>query len=151
MLMPHQRAGEPAREQPVAAVEGVDDDDVVGEPSAISIRLGEPPLDAGLDDQPIDDDVDRVVLAAASSLMSSSSERSWPSIADLREAARRSAASSFLNSPLRPRTIGASTLMRSSVGRQHHHVDDALERLRAISRPQFGQCGTPMLAKSSRR
>ena len=35
---------------------------------------------------------------------------------------------------------------------EHHHVDDALERLARRSRvPQFGQCGTPMLANSSRR
>ena len=35
---------------------------------------------------------------------------------------------------------------------EHHQVDDPLERLAdAISWPQFGQCGTPMLANSRRR
>ena len=48
----------------------------------------------------------------------------------------RSAASSFLNSPLRPRTIGASTLMRSSCG---YSITMSMIRSSdcdAISRPQ---------------
>jgi hypothetical protein len=52
---------------------------------------------------------------------------------------------------LRPRTIGASTLMRSSCGysitMSTIRSSDWLE----ISLPQFGQCGTPMFAKSRRR
>ena len=44
-------AGQPAREQPIAAVERVDDDDVVGEVEGDVDRLGQPPLDAAADDQ----------------------------------------------------------------------------------------------------
>ncbi len=51
-----------------------------------------------------------------SSLRSSSSDRNWPSMRALVKPRPRSAASSFLNSPLRPRTIGARTLMRASCG-----------------------------------
>ena len=43
--------------------------------------------------------------------------RVCPSMRTLVKPRARSAASSFLNSPLRPRTTGASTLMRSSLGR----------------------------------
>ena len=42
----------------------VDDDDVVGQAERRLDRLGQPPLDAASHDQPIDDDVDRVVAAA---------------------------------------------------------------------------------------
>ena len=51
-----------------------------------------------------------------SSLMSSSSDRNWPSTRALVKPRARSASSSFLNSPLRPRTMGARMLMRSSCG-----------------------------------
>ena len=71
-----------------------------------------------------------VWLRRRSSLMSSSSERNWPSMRALVKPRCRSACSSFLNSPLRPRTIGASTLMRASCRVEHHQVEDALERLR---------------------
>ena len=53
-----------AREQPVALVEAVDDDDVVGQLQGGFDRLGETSLDARAHDQPIDDDLDRVVLLA---------------------------------------------------------------------------------------
>ena len=55
-------------------------------------------------------------LRRRSSLMSSSSDRNWPSIRALVKPRARSAASSFLNSPLRPRTTGARTLIRASCG-----------------------------------
>ena len=71
-----------------------------------------------------------VWLRRRSSLMSSSSERNWPSMRALVKPRWRSACSSFLNSPLRPRTTGASTLMRASVRVEHHQVEDPLERLR---------------------
>ena len=54
-------AGELAREQSIAAFERVDDDDVIGEVEGDLDRLGEPALDAGFHDQPVDHDVDRVV------------------------------------------------------------------------------------------
>ena len=63
----------------------------------------------------------------------------------------RSAASSFLNSPLRPRTTGASTLMRSSFGESITMSMIRSSDCDAISRPHRWQCGMPMFAKSSRR
>ena len=57
-----------------------------------------------------------VWLRRRSSLMSSSSARNWPSILAFVNPRVRSAASSFLNSPFRPRTIGARMLMRASCG-----------------------------------
>ena len=62
MLMPQFGHAMPPREQPIAAVERVDDDDVVGELEGEIDRIGQPALDAGLDDQAIDEHVDRVVL-----------------------------------------------------------------------------------------
>ena len=76
-----------------------------------------------------------VWLRRRSSLMSSSSDRNWPSMRALVKPRCRSACSSFLNSPLRPRTIGASTLMRASVRVEHHQVEDPLERLRGDLAP----------------
>ena len=63
----------------------------------------------------------------------------------------RSAASSFLNSPLRPRTTGASTLIRASCGYSITMSAMRSSDCDVISLSQFGQCGTPMLANSSRR
>ena len=56
-------AGQPPREQPIAAVERVDDDDVVGEIERDVDRFGQPPLDAAADDHAIDDHLDGVVAA----------------------------------------------------------------------------------------
>ena len=53
-----------AREQPVAFVEAVDDDDVVGQLQGGFHRLGEASLDPRAHDQPIDDDFNRMVLLA---------------------------------------------------------------------------------------
>ncbi len=50
-------------EQPVSLVEGVDEDHVPREMKGHLDRVGQAPLDAGLDDQAIDDDFDRVVAA----------------------------------------------------------------------------------------
>ena len=49
------------REEPIAAVERVDDDDVVGEGERGLDRIREPPFDPRADDQAIDDHFDRVV------------------------------------------------------------------------------------------
>ena len=56
-------AGQRPGEQPVALVQRVDDHDVPGEAEGDVDRVGQAPLDAGLDNQAIDDDVDRVVAA----------------------------------------------------------------------------------------
>src|SRR5690606_1857616 len=49
------------REQPIAPVERVDDDDVVGKLQRELDRLGEPPLDAALDDEAVDENVDGMI------------------------------------------------------------------------------------------
>ena len=74
-----------------------------------------------------------------SSLMSSSRERSWPSTRTFVKPRVRRAASSFLNSPLRPRTIGASTLMRSSLGDSITMSMMRSSDCEAIARPQRWQ------------
>ncbi len=86
-----------------------------------------------------------------SSRMSSSSARNSPSTRALVKPFVLSAASSFLNSPLRPRTTGASTLMRSSGGLSSTMSTMRSSDWEAISRPHRWQCGTPMFAKRSRR
>ncbi len=92
-----------------------------------------------------------VWLRRRSRAISSSRASTWPSIRARVKPRARSAASSFLNSPLRPRTIGARTLIRSSEGnawtRSRIWVSDCEE----ISLPHWGQCGVPMFAKSRRR
>ena len=80
-------AGQPPREQPVAAVERVDDDDVVGEVERDLDRLGEPAL------EPRARSGDRrrtsmVWFRRRSSAMSSSSDRNWPSMRALVKPAR---------------------------------------------------------------
>ena len=57
-------AGQLAREEPVAAVERVDDDDAVGEVERRLHRIRQALLHARAHDEPVDDDVDGVVLAA---------------------------------------------------------------------------------------
>ena len=79
-----------------------------------------------------------VWLRRRSSLMSSSSERNWPSIRALVNPRARSPASSFLNSPFRPRTSGASTLMRSSCGYSITMSTMRSSDWLVISLPQFG-------------
>src|SRR5439155_24999623 len=56
-------AGQPAREEPIAAFVGVDDDDVVGEIEGDVDRFGEPALDAAPDDDAVDHHLDRVIPA----------------------------------------------------------------------------------------
>ncbi len=86
-----------------------------------------------------------------SRVISSSRERTCPSTRTFVNPRPLSAASSFLNSPLRPRTTGASTLTRSSFGESITTSMIRSSDCEAISRPHRWQCGTPMLAKSSRR
>jgi hypothetical protein len=57
-------AREPAREEPVAAPERVDHDDVVGEVERNVERVIHAAFDARLDEQPVDEHLDRVILAA---------------------------------------------------------------------------------------
>ena len=65
-----------------------------------------------------------------SSTISSSSRRSSPSTFTRVKPSLRSSASCLPYSPLRPRTIGASTMNRVAVLQRHDLVDDLLGRLR---------------------
>ena len=123
------RAGHPAREQPVAAVERVDDDDVVGELEGEIDRLAEAALDAGLDDESIDEDVDRVIAAAVERDLVV--ERDALAVdARPREAARAECRELALELALAPADHRREHV-DALVGRiEHHHVHDALERLR---------------------
>ena len=56
-------AREPAGEQPVAAVERIDHDDVVGQVEGDIHRFGQPALHAAAHDHAIDEDLDRVIAA----------------------------------------------------------------------------------------
>jgi hypothetical protein len=127
-------AGEAAREQPVATVVGVDDDDVFGEIERDLDRLGEPPLDSGLEHHPVDDHVDRVVAAAIE----------FEVLIERPELA----VDADLGEPLRPEreqfllelTLAAADHRREHVDPllgwgQQHHVDDPLERLRGDLAP----------------
>src|SRR4030095_15923499 len=57
-------AGQPPREQPIAALVGVDDDNVFRKIQRGVDRLGEPAFDAAADDQAVDDDLYRVIAPA---------------------------------------------------------------------------------------
>ena len=86
-----------------------------------------------------------------SSGISSSSERSTPSMRARTNPCRASFSRSFLYSPLRPRTIGASTMMRSSGLSASTCCRICSVVWREISLPHTGQCGTPMEEYSTRR
>ena len=80
-----------------------------------SNRIGQSFANAGLDQQPVDDGFDRVIsslvepdLFVERQQFAIDARRRKPSFASF--------SSSFLNSPLRPRTIGASTITRSPSG-----------------------------------
>ena len=64
-----------------------------------------------------------------SSLMSSSSDRNWPSMRAFEKPRVRSASSSFLNSPLRPAHDRRQHVDALVLRVGHHQVDDAFERL----------------------
>ena len=122
-------ARELARKQAIAAVERIDHHHVVGELQRHLDRLGEPPLDAAPDDQPVDDDLDVVVAAAIEGDVFL--ERTQLAVdARLGEAARAQRLELLLELALaaaddRRHHVDARVLR---VG--HHQVDDALERLR---------------------
>ncbi len=121
-------AGQPAREETIAAVERVDDDDVVGEAEGDLDRFGEPALDPGLEDQPIDHDVDGVVAPPVE--LDVFVERSLLAVdAHLRESAGAQPGQLLLELALPPAHDRREHVHALLVRREHHHVDDALERL----------------------
>ena len=86
-----------------------------------------------------------------SSTISSSSRRSSPSIFARVKPSARSSSSCLPYSPLRPRTIGASTMKRVPSTRSITWSMICSADWPAIGLPHFGQCGCPTRAHSRRR
>ena len=127
-------AGQPAREQPVAAFERVDDDDVVGEVERDFDRFCEPALDARLHDQPIDDDVDGVVAPAIElDVFVERAERAVD--ARLGEPFFLQLGELLLELPFAAADDRRQHVDARILRIQHHHVHDALERLRGDLAP----------------
>ena len=126
---PAHGAGEPPREEAVPAPERVDHDDIVGQLERQVDGIGQPSLDARLDDQPVHEHVDRVVPPAI--------ERDVVVQGDefAIDARTREASGPKRGQLLPELPLAASHDRREHVdplvGRiEHHHVDDAFERLR---------------------
>ena len=121
-------AGEPAREQAIAGLVRVDDDDVFGQIEGRVDRFGETTLDAAANDQPINDELNRVIAAPIElDLLVERAE--LPVDSRLRVAARAESGKLLLELAL-----AAAHDRREHVDAlvpriQHHHVDDPLERL----------------------
>ncbi len=86
-----------------------------------------------------------------SSTMGSSSSRISPSMRARVKPSPRSVSSTSLNSPFLPRATGASTVKRVPSGSCMTCSTICSADCPAIGRPQIGQCGCPMRAKSRRR
>ena len=122
-------ARQASREQPIPAVVGVDDDDVLGELQRNFNRLGESPLDAGLEHEPIDDHVDRVIAPPIQ--LDVLVERPELTVhSHLREAARAKRHELLLELALPAADDRRQHVHPLVVRGEHHHVDDPLERLR---------------------
>ena len=121
-------ARQPAREQPIPAVQRVDDDDVVGQVERHLDRVGQPALDAATHNQPIDNDVDRMVLPAIERdvLLERPELSIDPGLGESPPSQRRQ----LLLELAFPAANNRRQHVQALVLRvQHHHVDDALERL----------------------
>ena len=122
-------AGELARKQPIAALERVDDDDVVREIERDLDRFGEPALDARLHNQPVDDDVDPMIAPAVElDVLVEGTERAVD--ARLREPLLLQLGKLFLELPFSAADDRSEHVDAGILRIQHHHVHDALERLR---------------------
>ena len=121
-------AREPPREEAVAAFVRVDDDDVVGEREGGVDRLHQTALDSAAHDQPIDDDIDRVIAPPIE--LDVLLERSELAV----DARLRVAALPQRSELLLELALAAADDRRQHVDPfvlriEHHHVGDALERL----------------------
>ena len=117
------------REQPVAAFERVDDDDVVGEVERHLDRFGKPALDARLHDEPIDHDFDRVIPAPIEGEVLV--ERSkHPVDARFGEALLFQLGELFLELAFPAAHDGRQDVDARVLRVDEHHVHDAFERLR---------------------
>ena len=123
------RAGHPPREQAIAVVEGVDDDDLVGQLEGDGDRVGEPLLEARLHDQPIDQHLDGVVAAAVEGdvLVQGAQLAVDAGPHEALLAQRRQLLLELALAAADDRRQHVDAL----VGRiEHHQVEDALQRLR---------------------
>ena len=122
-------ASEAPREQPIASIQGVDDDDVVSEAEGDLDRFGEATLDARLQDDAIDNDIDRVIAPPIQ--LDVLVERALLAVnPDLGETARAKRRQLFLELALPAANDWREHVHAFIVRRQHHHIDDAFERLR---------------------
>ena len=122
-------AGQPPREEPVARLEAVDDDDVPREAERHLHRVRQAALDPGLHQQAIDDHVDRVVAAAVEGDLLV--ERPHLSV-DPRpaEAARAQGRQLLLELPLAPADDRRQDVDPLVAGELEDALHDLLERLR---------------------
>ena len=122
-------AGQPPGEQSIAAVERVDDDDVVRKIERDFDRLGETSLDTRFEHQAIDNHFYRVIAATIE--LDVFVERSEGSVhANAREAAGAQGGELLLELALPSPHDRRKDVHALVVGREHDHVDDPLERLR---------------------
>ena len=122
----------------------------LGQPQRRLERVGEPALDALALDEPVDDDLDRVLLVAGQVGLVGE-------LVDLAvdagpgEALRGQVGEQRVVRALAAPHDRRQHLEAGAVGQLEDAVDDLLGRLARDPVPSFGQCGTPMRAYSSRR
>ena len=125
--------------------------DALGELERGLDRVGHAPADVGLGDQPVDHDLDRVLvgLRQPDRLARGRGPRRRSGRGGTPCAPARRAACSY--SPLRPRTTGASTWNLVPSGSSITWSTIWSGVWRPIGRPHLGQCGCPTRAYSTRR
>ena len=117
------------REQPVAPVQRVDDDDVVGQAESSLDRFTEPALDPGPDQQAVHDDVDRMIAAPVQDDVLV--QRADLAVdAHLGEPARVQGRQLLPELPLAAAHDGGEHVDPLVVRVEQHHVRDPVERLR---------------------
>ncbi len=127
-------ARQPPREELIAPFVGVDDDDVVGQVEGDLQGLREAPLDARLDDQAVDHDVDRVVAPPIQlDVVVEGAELAVD--ARLREAALAQRQQILLELPLAAADDGREDVDARVLGVEHHEIENAFERLRGDLAP----------------
>ena len=108
-----------------------DRDEALGQLERRLDRIGDPPPDVGLGDEPVDDDLDRVLVVLRQPDRLARGRWVSPSMRARTKPFFARSCSSFSYSPLRPWTTGASTWNRVPSGSSSDLVDDLLGRLAA--------------------
>ena len=103
-------------------------DDAVGELERRLERIGEAAAIFGANDQPVDDDRDAVVLLLVQLRRVRELDQLAVDVWRARSPACAPISNSSRNSPLRPRTSGASTSIRVPSGQREHGVGDLRRR-----------------------